>query len=169
MFASESSPRFPRGPGKRLRLTTKVNIVVEVGPDREPVMFIAHQDEVGFEITGMADDGTVSLRTRGGMFQSLWEGQPALLHFDQPGKEPLHGVFVPRDNANSKQPESTTAWFGVDSATLKRLGVVVGQSVTADKHATRFGSNEIHRSRARRSRWINGPDLSCAQRSTLQL
>jgi len=119
------------------------NIVVEVGPDRDPVMFIAHQDEVGFEITGIADDGTVSLRTRGGMFQSLWEGQPALLHFDQPGKESLHGVFVPRDNANAKQPEATTAWFGVDGATLKRLGVVVGQSVTADKHATRLAATRF--------------------------
>ena len=119
------------------------NIVVEVGPNRDAVMFIAHQDEVGFETTSIADDGTVSLRTRGGMFQSLWEGQPALLHFDQPGKEPLHGVLFQRDNANTKQPEATTAWFGVDGATLKRLGVVVGQSVTADKHATRLAATRF--------------------------
>jgi len=115
------------------------NLIVEVGPDRDPVMFIAHQDEVGFEITNIANDGTVSLRTRGGMFQSLWEGQTALLHFDQPGKEPLRGVFVPRDTATTKQPESTTAWFGVDGAALKRLGVVTGLSVTSFKRATRLG------------------------------
>jgi putative aminopeptidase FrvX len=42
-----------------------------------------------------------------------------------------------------KTTESTTAWFGVDSATLKRLGVVVGQSVTADKHATRLGATRF--------------------------
>ena len=106
-------------------------------------MFIAHQDEVGFEITAIADDGTVSLRTRGGMFQSLWEGQPALLHFDQTGKEALHGIFTPRDTANAKQPEATTAWFGVDGVELKKLGVVVGQSVTADKHATRIGATRF--------------------------
>jgi putative aminopeptidase FrvX len=60
---------------------TEGNLVVEVGPERDPRIFIAHQDEVGFEITSIANDGTVSLRTRGGLFQSLWEGQPALLAF----------------------------------------------------------------------------------------
>src|SRR5688500_19942881 len=76
------------------------NLIVEAGPDRDPVMFIAHLDEVGFEVTNVAADGTVSLRTRGGLFPSLWEGQPALLHFDpvnnERPKNPLHGVFIPR-------------------------------------------------------------------------
>ena len=119
------------------------NLVVEAGPDRDPVMFIAHQDEVGFEITAIADDGTISLRTRGGMFQSLWEGQPALLHLDKPNEDPLRGVFIPRDTAASKQPEALTAWFGVDGAELKRLGVGVGLSVTADKRATRLGATRF--------------------------
>jgi putative aminopeptidase FrvX len=122
---------------------TEGNLIVEVGPDREPVMFIAHQDEVGYEITNIADDGTVSLRTRGGMFQSLWEGQTALLHFDQAHKPDIHGVFVPRDTAAAKQPDSITAWFGINGAALKRLGVVVGQSVTAEKHATRLGATRF--------------------------
>lgn len=124
----------------RSRVTTdnEGNLILEVGPDRDPRMFIAHQDEVGFEVTNIAADGTVSLRTRGGLFASLWEGQPALLHFDD-GKPPLRGVFVPRDSAQSKQPEALTAWFGVDAAGLKQLGVVNGLSVTAVKNATRLG------------------------------
>jgi len=105
-------------------------------------MFIAHQDEVGFEVTNIAADGTVSLRTRGGLFQSLWEGQPALLHFDT-NKPPLRGVFVPRENATTKQPETLTAWFGVDAAALKQLGVTTGLSVTADKHASRLGNTRF--------------------------
>jgi putative aminopeptidase FrvX len=56
-------------------------------------------------------------------------------------------VFVPRETATSKQPEVLTAWFGVDAAELKRLGVVVGQSVTAYKNATRL-SNTRFTSRA---------------------
>jgi putative aminopeptidase FrvX len=125
----------------RSRVTTdgEGNLILEVGPEREPVMFIAHQDEVGFEVTGIAADGTVSLRTRGGLYSSLWEGQPALLHFDAPGKEPLRGVFQPRESATTKQPEALTAWFGVDAAGLKQLGVVNGMSVTAFKNATRLG------------------------------
>lgn len=120
------------------------NLIVEAGPDRDPVMFIAHLDEVGFEVTNIAADGMVSLRTRGGLFQSLWEGQPALLHFDPPvNKLPLQGVFVPRDTATTKQPETVTAWFGVDGATLKQLGVVNGLSVTAAKEATRLGATRF--------------------------
>ncbi|HKR11126.1 MAG TPA: M20/M25/M40 family metallo-hydrolase [Pyrinomonadaceae bacterium] len=116
------------------------NLIVEAGTDQDPVMFIAHLDEVGFEVTNVADDGMVSLRARGGLFPSLWEGQPALLHFDPPvNKASLPGVFVPRDTAATKQPEAVTAWFGVDGATLKQLGVVNGLSVTAAKEATRLG------------------------------
>jgi putative aminopeptidase len=125
------------------------NLVVEAGPDRDPVMFIAHLDEVGFEVTNVAAAGTVSLRTRGGLFPSLWEGQPALLHFDPPAnsneraKPPLNGVFIPRDTATSKQPEALTAWFGMDGATLAKLGVVNGLAVTAFKEATRLGATRF--------------------------
>jgi len=119
------------------------NLILEVGPARDPVMFIAHQDEVGFEVTNIAADGTMSLRTRGGLYQSLWEGQPALLHFDSPGKQPLRGVFQPRDAATTKQPEALTAWFGVDAEGLNRMGVVSGLSVTAVKNATRLGASRF--------------------------
>lgn len=130
------------------RTDNEGNLILEVGPDRDPVMFIAHQDEVGFEVTNIAAEGTVSLRTRGGLFPSLWEGQPALLHFDRGANDntarpPLRGVFVPRETAAAKQPEALTAWFGVDAAALKQLGVASGQSVTADKHATRLGNSRF--------------------------
>lgn len=119
------------------------NLILEVGPDRDPLMFIAHQDEVGFEVTNIADDGTVSLRTRGGLFQSLWEGQPALLHLDRKGDSPLPGVFVPRETAIMKQPEALTAWFGMDAEGLKKRGVTNGSSVTAFKSATRLGNTRF--------------------------
>jgi putative aminopeptidase FrvX len=106
-------------------------------------MFIAHLDEVGFEITNIADDGTVSLRSRGGLFPSLWEGQPARLHFDSPNKPSLRGVFLPRDNASTKQPDAVTAWFGIDAAGLRQLGVTNGLAVTADKRATRLGTSRF--------------------------
>lgn len=125
------------------RTDNEGNLILEVGPDRDPVMFIAHQDEVGFEVTNIAGDGTVSLRTRGGLFPSLWEGQPALLHFDRAGDAPLPGVFVPRATATGKQPEALTAWFGMDAEGLKKRGVTNGLSVTASKSATRLGSTRF--------------------------
>jgi len=118
------------------------NLILEVGPDRDPLMFIAHQDEVGFEITNIAADGTVSLRTRGGLFQSLWEGQPAIIHLDA-GNFPISGVFIPRETATAKQPETLTAWFGMDGETLKARTAGTGLSVTAYKRATRLGSTRF--------------------------
>ena len=126
------------------RTDAEGNLIVEAGPDRDPVMFIAHLDEVGFEVTNVADDGTVSLRTRGGLFPSLWEGQPAVLLIDTPTTDSqrrsyLGGVFVPRETATTKQPEALTAWFGMDGAELKKAGVVAGLAVIANKQATRLG------------------------------
>jgi putative aminopeptidase len=138
---------LPAWAQKLARTDSEGNLILEVGPDRDPLMFVAHLDEVGFEITTIAADGTVSLRTRGGLYPSLWEGQPALLHFDRagdgPAKSPLPGVFVPRDTATSKQPEALTAWFGVDAAALKQLGVTTGLSVTAFKSAARLGATRF--------------------------
>jgi putative aminopeptidase FrvX len=124
------------------RTDNEGNLILELGPDRDPLMFIAHQDEVGFEVTNIAMDGTVSLRTRGGLYPSLWEGQTALLHFDT-DKPPLPGLFVPRETATTKQPEALTAWFGYDAEGLKQRGVTAGLSVTAYKRATRLGATRF--------------------------
>ncbi|HKP86884.1 MAG TPA: M20/M25/M40 family metallo-hydrolase [Blastocatellia bacterium] len=119
------------------------NLLLSMGPDRDPVMFIAHMDEVGFEIAKISGDGVVELKSRGGLFPSSWEGQPALLHFDQrkTGSTPsaVKGIFIPRETATKKQPETLTAWFGADGKTLEGLGAQVGQSVTGYKRASRLG------------------------------
>jgi putative aminopeptidase FrvX len=133
---------LPAWARKLTRTDNEGNLILEVGPDRDPLMFIAHQDEVGFEVTNIADDGTVSLRTRGGLFPSLWEGQPALLHVDT-GKLPVSGIFVPREAATTKQPESLTAWFGMDGEALKRRYAANGSAVTAFKRATRMGNTRF--------------------------
>ena len=126
----------------RARTDNEGNLILEIGPDRDPVMFIAHQDEVGFEVTNINADGTVSLRTRGGLFPSVWEGQGAILHFDEVAL-PLGGVFIPRETATSKQPETLTAWFGRSADELKERGVKPGLSVTGVKNATRLGATRF--------------------------
>lgn len=133
---------LPEWAQSKARTDNEGNLIVEVGPERDPSMFIAHLDEVGFEITNIASDGIVSLRTRGGLFPSLWEGQPAQVNFDGPN-HPLTGVFVPRESASAKQPEEVTAWFGYNGAELKERGVKVGLSVTALKRATRLGATRF--------------------------
>ena len=147
---------------QRAKVDSIGNIVLALGPARDTVVFIAHLDEIGFEITKIAPDGTLSLRTRGGYFRSLWEGQPALLHFDGnprtngcalrfgTGTEARSaaGVFVPRSAATTKQPAEVTAWLGVDSVALVDCGVVAGMSLTGVKRSTslagtRFSARSI--------------------------
>ncbi|WP_373069931.1 M20/M25/M40 family metallo-hydrolase [Gemmatimonas sp.] len=123
------------------------NLIVAAGPDRDSVAFIAHMDEVSFEVETIARDGTVRLARRGGVVPSAWEGQPAALHFDRVGSDAaapsLRGVFIPRDSARVKAPASSSAWFGVDSATLVAQGVRVGSAVTGYKRAARLGGTRL--------------------------
>jgi putative aminopeptidase FrvX len=132
------------------------NLVLGIGPDRDTVVFVAHMDEVGFAVTRIGHDGTVSLRSVGGFFPSLFEGQTALLHLEDehiPSRDarscgaaregPLRGVFVPRDSATRKQPAQLTAWFGLDSLALARAGVVIGSSVTSYKCSARLAGTRF--------------------------
>lgn len=119
------------------------NIVVAMGPERDSVAYIAHMDEVGFEVTSILSDGGVTLRTRGGAVIPSWEGTPALLHFDAEGIAPLRGVFVPRDSGRTRSPGSLTAWFGLDSAQLMSQGVREGLSLTSYKRAERLLGSRI--------------------------
>jgi putative aminopeptidase FrvX len=144
------------------------NIVVEVGPGREATVFMAHLDEVGYEVDSIAPDGVVTLRALGGAVSSAWEGQTALLHFDprdapstQSGKginvdarwkaqsllataaPPLKGVFLSRDVADQKGPDTLRAWFGLDGAALDARGVRAGMAVTSHKQGVRLGPSRF--------------------------
>jgi putative aminopeptidase FrvX len=116
------------------------NLILALGPDRDTVAFVAHMDEVGFDVSSIAPDGMVSLRRRGGFYPSLWEGQTAILHVERNGRRSeIRGIFVPRDTVTTRQPRELIAWFGVDSATLAARGVTKGTSVTSYKTAARLG------------------------------
>lgn len=132
---------------RRAVIDSMGNVIVAMGPDRDSVAFIAHMDEVGFEVTGILGDGRVQMRTRGGAVVPSWEGVSAYLHFDPVGETaptpPLRGVFVPRDSGRTRSPGALTAWFGLDSAALVSRGVRPGLAVTAYKRAARLLGTRI--------------------------
>ena len=123
------------------------NLIVAAGPDRDSVAFVAHTDEVSFEVERILGDGSVTLTRKGGPIPSAWEGQPALLSFDPDASgntaEALRGVFVPRDSARVKSPPRLTAWFGLDSAALVAHGVRTGSAITGLKRAVRLAGTRI--------------------------
>ena len=108
------------------------NVWVAAGPDRDTTVFMAHVDEVGFEVAAIAPDGVVTLDRAGGSLPSAWEGQTALLHFDPDGapnprdgdpsrvdpafkqasltataSAPIPGVFLTRADADERHPHSS--------------------------------------------------------------
>ncbi len=123
------------------------NVIVTAGPDKDPVAFVAHVDEVGYTLDRIQPDGSVTLKIVGGAVSSAWEGEVALVYFDATANgtapEPLRGVFVPRDTARVKAPRNMTAWFGVDSAGLAARGVRPGAMIIGYKHAERLGALRI--------------------------
>ena len=126
------------------------NLILSMGPDRDTAVFVAHMDEVAYVVRSINADGTVTLTNKGGVMPSAWEGQPALLHLDgspdgstaRSGavtSAPLPGVFVPRETATLRRPDTLRAWFGMDARALAARGVRAGQGVTGFKRGLRLG------------------------------
>jgi len=115
------------------------NLWVRVGKGGAPVVLVAHMDEIGFQVSAIRDDGTLELTPRGGMFSSMWEGRPALVHTDG---RPVPAVFIPRDSAGGTTrrpaaPPRVDPGTGSKAAT-EALGIRVGHTVTSPKQYTRL-------------------------------
>ena len=116
---------------------TAGNLWVRVGQGNPVVVFVAHLDEIGFRVTGIRDDGSLELETRGGFYPSLFEAQPALVHAD---KGDVPGVFIPRDSDFARHtPPPLRVDVGTTSkeATMAR-SVSPGNTVTMPKQYVRL-------------------------------
>ncbi|MGN6390990.1 MAG: hypothetical protein ACTHM9_01915, partial [Gemmatimonadales bacterium] len=106
---------LPRG--ARTETDTAGNLWLRMGRGEPTVVFVAHLDEIGFQVTAVRDDGTVEATAQGGFFPSLWEGQPALVHT---GTSTVPGVFVPHDTAAAPPAPGTPPVVLVDVGTADR-------------------------------------------------
>lgn len=115
------------------------NLWLTVGTGAPRVVFLAHMDEIGFEVTAIRDDGTLDLRTRGGFIGSLFEAQPALVHT---AKGDVPAVFMPRDSVGRsplRAPGTIRADPGTGSrAATEALGIAIGSSLTMPKSYARL-------------------------------
>ncbi|MDQ6738219.1 MAG: M20/M25/M40 family metallo-hydrolase [Gemmatimonadota bacterium] len=123
------------------------NLIVAVGPDRDTTVFLAHMDEVGYIVRSIEPDGMVTLTSQGGLNGAAWEGQPAIVFSTVHGPDAIspepRGVFVPREHANLRRPDSLTAWFGPGAGALDGAGVRPGDAVTAYKRGERIGDTRF--------------------------
>jgi len=138
-------------PAARTETDTAGNLWLTMGRGEPTVVFVAHLDEIGFRVTAVRDDGTLDAEAAGGLFPSLWEGQPALVHT---GDRDVPGVFMPGDSSAARAPASpgSEPTVRVDVGTADRagteaLGIRPGHTITSPKRYVRlFGSRATGRS-----------------------
>jgi putative aminopeptidase FrvX len=119
------------------------NLVVTAGPatDSEPLLFMAHMDEIGFRVARVLADGRLELETCGGLFPALWQGQAALVH----GRNgPVPAVFEPRSAplAAGHPPRAgdLTLFLGARGpAEVAALGIGPDTAVTMPRALVRLG------------------------------
>jgi putative aminopeptidase len=116
---------------------TAGNLWLTVGKGEPTVVLVAHLDEVGFEVSGIGEDGMLDLTPLGGFFPRLWAGRPALVHG---GRNPVAAVFQPLDSATASEDSvSLRVDVGATSrAAAEALGIRVGHTVTSPKEYTRL-------------------------------
>lgn len=119
------------------------NLWLTLGKGEPTVVFVAHLDEIGFRVTAIRDDGMLDLTPVGGLFPSLWEAKPALVHT---GRDPVPGVFMPRDSGPGAELKRTPAFLRADVGTASReateaLGIRVGHTLTMPKQFVRLGGS----------------------------
>jgi putative aminopeptidase FrvX len=124
------------------------NVTVTIGnggPEGDSLLFVAHQDEVGFRVEEVLADGRLRLQKRGGLLAAVWEAQAALVHGD---RGPVAAVFEPREDwwTATKAPlaSAPTVYLGVSSAReAAALGIHAGSTVTMPKRMFRLGSHRV--------------------------
>lgn len=127
------------------------NLILSFGEGRPHLLFIAHLDEIGFEVEEILDNGRIELRRRGGFLPSLYRGREMVVHT---AKGPVAAVMAPppayRDRQADESEFRTAPWLldvGTETkAETAALGIAVGDPVTVPKRFHRLGE---HRAVAR--------------------
>ena len=118
------------------------NLIVIVGTGTPEIMFVAHMDEIGLEVTGINEDGTLKTVTRGGSFTTIWESKVVKIHTK---KGVLDGIIGPRKSYLDAAPadhsrDDLVVYTGADSrADAESLGISPGDYVVQPKRVTQLG------------------------------
>lgn len=119
----------------------KGNVLVSFGKGGASLVFVAHTDEVGYEVAAVRDDGTAAVRRRGGVMDAIYEARPVMVHTSR-GSVPA--VLAPRLNypkATDAFPaaEDVFVYFGTDTRSeTAALGIAAGDTLTVRKSFTKL-------------------------------
>ena len=125
-------------------MDAKGNLWVTFGSGTEHVVFVAHMDEVGFQVVSIGADGRLLVQPRGGLYTSLWEAQAGLVHT---AREAVPAVFEPRRDwhtaAQRTPPGQLTVFIGTITSGGRSPRRADGQTVTMPKRMVRLGRHRV--------------------------
>ena len=121
-------------------MDAKGNLWVTFGSGTEHVVFVAHMDEVGFQVVSIGADGRLLVQPRGGLYTSMGGAGRAGAH----GTRGCASRVEPRRDwhtaAQRTPPGQLTVFIGATSRqAAEALGVQIGQTVTMPKHGDSVG------------------------------
>jgi len=121
----------------------KVEPHTEVGmkmPEAQPIVFVAHLDELGFQVKGIGDDGRLQVQSLGGGQPQYYFGHPVLLHSEKSTRDALIELPAGWDAPEFIWPSFRgEALARVDVGARNRaeaeaLGIKPGDWITIEKH-----------------------------------
>ena len=116
----------------------KGNLVVTFGSGPEHLLFVGHLDEVGYVVTKINDDGTLSVERRGGFYDKYYEARPVMIYTN---RGPISGIITPRldyfrlpGGEDTYDARDVRIYLGTDTKRdTEDLGIKVGDSITVPK------------------------------------
>ena len=102
------------------------------------MLFVAHMDEIGFEVKNIADDGRLEVAPLGGMDLSYYLGHPALVHSANADHPAIMELPDRWDEPDFHWPTAREKAIRVDvgarsRADAEKLGIKAGDTVTIPK------------------------------------
>jgi len=125
------------------RVDEKGNLLLAAGQGGKRLLFVAHMDEIGYEIASIEPDGTARIRSRGGFFNTLFEGHAVLVKTNAGDRE---AMVRPREDYLSGTVQGgaipdakVIVDFGTGAAPeTEALGVAPGDPLTIPKKFRRL-------------------------------
>ncbi len=139
--------RLPAWARRRAHVDPAGNLVLHIGHavpgvHTPSILFDAHMDEIGYQVTHIRRDGELVVRELGGFYGRYYLGHVMLVHLpDGHSVGAVLGLPSGWDRPGFKWPpalqtlnESAEAYVGTDSrAATERLGIAVGDFLTMPK------------------------------------
>jgi putative aminopeptidase len=119
-------------------LDSKGNLSVTFGSGTEHLFFVGHLDEVGYVVTRINDDGTLSVERRGGFYDKYYEARPVMIYTNS---GPLSGIITPRldyyqlpGGDDTYDVRDVRVYLGTETKKeTEALGIKTGDSITVPK------------------------------------